>query len=82
MAYTAEVQICSHVIFPKPKIILVNEIPIDLKDCLAESVSRSVMANTLRPHGLLPTIEFCPWNSPGKNTGLGSLSLCQGIFLT
>ena len=24
----------------------------------------------------------CPWNSPGKNTGVGSLSLLQGIFLT
>ena len=24
----------------------------------------------------------CPWNSPGKNTGMGSLSLFQGIFPT
>ena len=24
----------------------------------------------------------CPWNSPGKNTGVGSLSLLQGIFPT
>ena len=23
-----------------------------------------------------------PWNSPGKNTGVGSCSLLQGIFLT
>ena len=23
----------------------------------------------------------CPWNSPGQNTGVGSLSLLQGIFL-
>ena len=82
MAYSAEVQICSRVIFPEAKIILVNEIPIDLKDCLGESVSCSVMANTLRPHGLLPTMEFCLQNSPGKNTRLGSLSLLQGIFLT
>ena len=22
----------------------------------------------------------CPWNSPGQNTGVGSLSLLQGIF--
>ena len=27
---------------------------------------------TLRPHGLWPTRLFCPWNSPGKNTGVGS----------
>ena len=24
----------------------------------------------------------CPWNSPGKNTGMGSYSFLQGIFLT
>ena len=30
---------------------------------------------TLRPHGL-----FSPWNSPGQNTGVSSLSLLQGIF--
>ena len=25
---------------------------------------------------------LCPWNSPGKNTGVGSSSLLQGIFPT
>ena len=25
---------------------------------------------------------YSPWNSPGKNTGVGSHSLLQGIFLT
>ena len=25
---------------------------------------------------------FCPWNFPGKNTGVGSHSFLQGIFLT
>ena len=29
------------------------------------------------PHGL-----YSPWNSAGQNTGVGSLSLLQGIFLT
>ena len=24
----------------------------------------------------------CPWDSPGQNTGVGSLSLLQGIFPT
>ena len=32
---------------------------------------------TLRPHGL-----YSPWNSPGQNTGVGSLFLLQGIFPT
>ena len=25
---------------------------------------------------------FCPWDFPGKNTGVGSHFLLQGIFLT
>ena len=29
-----------------------------------------------------PSMLLCPWNSPGKNTGVGSHSLLQGIFLT
>ena len=34
----------------------------------------------LRPHGLGPARLLCPWNFPGKNAGVGSLSLFQGIF--
>ena len=33
------------------------------------------MSDSLRPHGL-----YSPWNSLGQNTGVGSLSLLQGIF--
>ena len=32
--------------------------------------------------GLQPARPLCPWNSPGKNTGVGSHSLLQGIFPT
>ena len=39
------------------------------------------MSDTLRPHGL-PIRLHCPCNSPGKNTGVGSHSLLQGIFPT
>ena len=50
-----------------------------LKETLSgcENESRSVMFNSLWPHGL-----YSPWNSPGQNTGVGSLSLLQGIFPT
>ena len=41
------------------------------------SESPSVVPNSLWPHGL-----YCPWHSPGQNTGVGSLSLLQGIFQT
>ena len=42
----------------------------------------SVVSNSLPPHRLQPVRLLCPWNSPGKNTGLGSHSLLQRIFLT
>ena len=40
-----------------------------------KSQSCSVVANSLWPHGL-----HGPWDSPGQKTGVGSLSLPQGIF--
>ena len=43
----------------------------------SESKSRSVVSDSLRPCGL-----YSPWTSPGQNTGVGSLSLLQGIFPT
>ena len=45
-------------------------------------VSRSVMSDSLRPYGLEPARLLCPWYSPGKNTGVVSHSLLQGIFPT
>ena len=43
-------------------------------------VNSSVMPDSLRSHGLLPTRFLCPWNSPGKNPGVGCPVLLQGIF--
>ena len=43
----------------------------------SESESHSIVSYSLRPHGL-----HSPWNSPSQNTGVGSLSLLQGIFPT
>ena len=37
-----------------------------------ESESRSVVSDSLRPHGL-----YSPWNSPGLNTGVGMRSLAD-----
>ena len=45
--------------------------------CTYESESRSVLSDPLQPHGL-----YSPWNSPGQNTGVSSLSLLQWIFPT
>ena len=41
------------------------------------SESHSVESNSLWPHGL-----YSPWNFPGQNTGVGSLSLLQAFFPT
>ena len=43
--------------------------------CLQESEIHSVAPDSLQPHGV-----YSPWNSPGQNTGVDSLSLLQGIF--
>ena len=40
-----------------------------------ESVICSVLSNSLWPHGLEPTRLLCPWDFPGKNTGVSIHSL-------
>ena len=37
------------------------------------------MSGSLRPHGLWPARLLCPWDSQGKNTGVGCHALLQGI---
>ena len=46
----------------------------------SESISYSVVSDSLLPHGLQPSRLHCPWSSLGKNPGVGSHSLLQGIF--
>ena len=43
----------------------------------SEMKAKVSVSDSLQPPGL-----FSPWNSPGQNTGVGSLSLLQGIFPT
>ena len=47
-----------------------------------QCVSLSVLSDTLWPCVLKPARLLCLWNSPGKNTGVGSQSLLQRIFPT
>ena len=49
-------------------------------------LSRSVLSNSLWPHGLVqaplwPSRLLYPWNFSGKNTGVGCHILLQGIWL-
>ena len=54
-----------------------HHLPLLIQQIFSESTSCSVVSDSLQPHGL-----YSPWNSPGQNTGVGSLSLLQGIFPT
>ena len=47
------------------------------KVSICESESGSALSSSLQPRG-----SYSPGNSPGQNTGVGSLSLLQGIFPT
>jgi len=40
------------------------------------------MSDSLWPHGLQPTRLLCPWDFPGKSTGVGCHALLQEIFPT
>ena len=40
----------------------------------------SVVSDSFRPHGLQPARLLCPWDSPGKNTGVGFYALLQGTL--
>ena len=45
-------------------------------------LSLSVVSSSLQPRGLWPARPLCPWDSPGKYTGVGCHTLLQGIFPT
>ena len=43
---------------------------------------QSVISDSLQTYGLLPTRLLCPWDSPGKSTGMGFHTLLQGMVPT
>ena len=40
----------------------------------------SIMSDSLQQCGLYPTRPLCPWDSPGKSTGVDCHAFLQGIF--
>ena len=62
----------------------------ELRDCidvyvlfmLLLLVSHQVVFDSLWPYGMKPARLLCPWDFPGKNTGVGCRFLLQGIFPT
>ena len=53
-----------------------------LQEYFALCLSPSLESDSLGPHELWPARLLCPWDSAGKNTGVGCHALLQGIFLT
>ena len=43
--------------------------------------NRSVVSDSLWPHGLQPTRLLCPWDFPGKSTGVGCHCLLHTAIL-
>ena len=49
---------------------------------IIKSMCAQLCPTLFRPHGLQPFRLLCPWDSPGKNPGVGCHFLLQGIFPT
>ena len=63
-------------------VVLVSGVQQNLSIVYMSVLSHSVISDSLRPRGLWPTRLLCPWDSLGKNAGVGCHFLLQGIFLT
>ena len=44
--------------------------------------SHLVVSDSVQPYGLQPARFLCPWDFPGRNTGVGCHAFLLGIFLT
>ena len=54
-----------------------------IRACVGHACSGTlVVSDSLQPYGLQPARLLCPWDPPGKNTGVCCHALLQGIFLT
>ena len=69
------------------EIVTFCEVEMRLLANAATAKSSSVMSDSVRPHRWQPTRLCHPWDSPGKNTGVGchfshkkSVKFTSGIF--
>ena len=69
-------QVQSPALNSPPEQLLVNDLPGPASWSVCVCVWMSLS------HVWLCDMEYSPWNSPGQNTGVDSLSLLQGIFPT
>ena len=76
MSQKLDIELWTFTHWPMPQILGTSVLPwLFYAHWKSESESHSVVSDSLRPHRL-----YSPWNSPGQNIGVGSLSLLQGIF--
>ena len=59
-----------------------NLIPMDkiLKNIFCCCLVAKLYPTLLQPHALQPARLLCPWDFPGKNTGVGCHFLLQGLL--
>ena len=62
-----------------PPFARLNSIPLYILPMCSDAKSRPTLCNPIR---LKPARLLCPWDSPGKNTGVGCHFFLQGIFPT
>ena len=74
--------LASIIFFPEVKLYKSIHVLFGLGRILSWLVTHSVVSNSLQSHELQPTRFFCPWDFPGKNTGVGCHFLLQGILPT
>ena len=58
---------------------IVSQIEFVIWPCVCVCVLVTELCPTLQTHGLYLAGLLCPWNSPGKNTGVGCHSLLQEV---
>ena len=67
---------------PRPRSRWALPPPPTIEVTLLLPLAGHVESDSSWPHGLQPARLLCPWNSPGKITGVGCHSLFQGMLPT
>ena len=55
-----------------------DSVRINVSSQYCAMLCHSVMSSSLPPHGWYPTRLLCPWDSPGKNSGVGCHAFSRG----
>ena len=61
---------------------IIDNLTCHVEACVCKCISRSIVYDSASPWSIWHARLLCPWNSLGKNTGVGCHAPLQGIFLT